>query len=664
MDYLTVKELAELKGCSGQYIRKQIAIGAINADQVVNEANGHTSYLIPVSSLSEELQAKYYKQKRTETGLLPEQESDVVKPAKKPTVPQRSFEELSADERAEVNLWTEIVREWQGLRNTYKGSKTEFDKLYVGKCQLEHSEIKVSTDILYRKWNAYRNNNIEGLIDKRGAWNKGNCKIPAPVWDFFLYSWLDENQPTASLCYRQTIDWTAEFYPELVCEIPTERSFRRQIERDVKYAIKVLMREGEKAFNDRCAPYIMRMYENLEANDCWIADNHTFDIISSDGKTKHRLYLTAFTDAKSGVMVGWNITESPCAQSTILALRHGIMRFGIPKCIYVDNGREFLNISFGGKGHRSHKSMKDQPEPPAILKRLGIEMRNAIVRNAKAKPIERTFRTVKEQFSKLFEGFCGGTILERPESLKFRIKSGKIPRDYEIRDVFDSWIDGEYNCQRYGGSERCFKGMSRIDVWNKTIKEVRQANERDLNLMLMSTTRAQKIKRNGVYVTICGEKYWYMNPEETIMNLRHEVFVRYDPADLRSVRLYDAATDKFMFEWQLADVLMLNYLETVQENVVDAQERIRMTKKFVHEQAAGITANLSNEQRITMIEMTVNKAEKNKTDKFKIQMPNKIIPVMAGEELKEEKMAAGTECITVDISPRRIAENAAKRKER
>lgn len=664
MDYLTVKELAKLKVCSERYIRTQIKDGKLQAEKTINTSNGHESYLVSVSSLSEELQAKYYKQKRTETGLLPEQESDVVKPAKKPTVPQRSFEELSADERTEVNLWTEIVREWQGLRNTYKGSKTEFDKLYVGKCQLEHSEVQVSTDILYRKWNAYRNNNIEGLIDKRGAWNKGNCKIPAPVWDFFLYCWLDENQPTASLCYRQMIDWTAEFYPELVCEIPTERSFRRQIERDVKYAIKVLMREGEKAFNDRCAPYIMRMYENLEANDCWIADNHTFDIISSDGKTKHRLYLTAFTDAKSGVMVGWNITESPCAQSTILALRHGIMRFGIPKCIYVDNGREFLNISFGGKGHRSHKSMEDQPEPPAILKRLGIEMRNAIVRNAKAKPIERTFRTVKEQFSKLFEGFCGGTILERPESLKFRIKSGKIPRDYEIRDVFDSWIDGEYNCQNYGGSERRFKGMSRIDVWNKTITEVRQANPNDLNLMLMSTTRAQKIKRNGVYVTICGEKYWYMNPEETIMNLQHEVFVRYDPADLRSVRLYDAATDKFMFEWQLADALMLDYLESVQENVANAQERIRMTKKFVHEQAVGITANLSNEQRITMIEMTVNKAEKNKTDKFKIQMPKRIIPVMAGEEYINEKQAVGAEDIPVEINLRTIAQSAAERKER
>lgn len=662
MDYLTVKEVAELKGCSERYIQRLVKSNKLVAEECINSSNKQPCYSIAVSTLSDELQAKYYKQKRNETRLLPERVENKTISMQKQEIPQRSFEELSADERAEVNLWSEIVTEWQGLRNAYKGSKTNFDKLYVGKCQLEHSEIKVSTDILYRKWNAYRHNNIEGLIDKRGAWNKGNSKIPAPVWEYFLYCWLDENRPTASLCYRSTIDWTTEFYPELVCEIPTERSFRRQIERDVKYAIKVLMRDGEKAFNDRCAPYIMRMYENLEANDCWIADNHTFDIISFDGKTKHRLYLTAFTDAKSGVMVGWNITDSPCAQSTILALRHGIMRFGIPKCIYVDNGREFLNISFGGRGNRSRKSMEDQPEPPAILKRLGIEMRNAIVRNARAKPIERTFRTVKEQFSKLFEGFCGGTILERPESLKHRIKSGKIPCDYEIRDVFDSWIDGEYNCQNYGGSERCFKGISRIDVWNKTIKEVRQANERDLNLMLMSTTRAQKIKRNGVYITICGEKYWYMNPEETIMNLQHEVFVRYDPADLRSVRLYDAATDKFMFEWQLADVLMLNYLETVQEDVADAQERIRMTKKFVHDQASGITANLSNDQRITMIEMTVNKAEKNKADKFKIQMPKRIIPVMAGEEYINKKQAVGAEELPVEINLKAIAQSFAERK--
>lgn len=119
------------------------------------------------------------------------------------------------------------------------------------------------------------------------------------VWEAFLWYWLDENRPTVSLCYRKTVNWTEQFYPELVDLIPTERSFRRHIENDVKYAVKVLMRDGEKAFNDRCLPYMMRMYDKLEANECWIADNHTFDIQSYDDEGKiHRLYLTAFLDSK------------------------------------------------------------------------------------------------------------------------------------------------------------------------------------------------------------------------------------------------------------------------------------------------------------------------------------------------------------------------------
>ncbi len=662
MDYLTVKEAAELKGCSLQNLQKQIKDGKICAEQRVHPKNNRMCYMIPVSAFPEPLQAKWYKQKRTEAGLLPEAKEEKSEVKVRKTARQRSFEELSADEREEVMLWTDIVKEWQGMRNTYQGSKVEFDKLYVGKCQLEHPDVRISSGILYRKWNAYRSNNIEGLIDKRGAWNKGIGAIPAPVWDAFLWEWLDENKPTASLCYRNTIAWTEEFYPELVPEIPTERSFRRQIDRDIDYALKTLMRDGEKAFRDRCVPYIMRMYDKLEANDCWIADNHTFDIISLDGKTKHRLYLTAFLDAKSGVLTGWNITDSPTSQSTVLALRHGIMRFGIPKCIYVDNGREFLNFDVGGKGHRTRASDANKSNPTTIFKRLGIEMRNAIVRNARAKPIERTFCTVKNQFSKLWEGFCGGTILERPESLKRRIKNGEIPCDYEVREALDVWIDGEFNCQEYGGSEPQFKGKSRIDVWNSTITSVRKASESDLNLMLMRSTRKQQIKRNGVQITFRGEQIWYMHPEQTIMNLKHEVYVRYDPADLRTVRIYDAATERFMFEWQLADALMVDYLDDIQENIADGQERIKMSAKFIHEQAKGITANLSAEQRITMIDMSIKKARRNKDEKFRIQMPSNIIPIMAGEENINEKRAVGAESTGVVIDLVTMRENAAKRK--
>ena len=153
-------------------------------------------------------------------------------------------------------------------------------------------------------------------------------------------------------------------------------------------------RNGDKAFSDKCLPYVERLYDDLHANDVWIADNHTFDFFTAgkDGKVR-RLYLTAFLDAKSGAMMGWNLTYAPSGDSTLLALRHGILRCGVPKAVYFDNGSEFLVSDIGGRGHRRRKDWNKDPLPPNILQFLGIEMHNAIVRNAKAKPIERTFCT-------------------------------------------------------------------------------------------------------------------------------------------------------------------------------------------------------------------------------------------------------------------------------
>lgn len=663
MEYLTVKEVAELKGCSGSYVSRLIKCGKLKSITESNEKNGQPRYMIPVSSLPEDLKSKYYGRLKKDSGIItePEKESTQAKKAKVKRI--LNFEDCTEEQRKAINTWTSVLNEWQGLRARYN-SKTEFDKLYIGKCQLEHPELQISTDILYRKWAAYKKNDLAGILGLRGAWNKGKSTIPEPVWQAFLWFWLEENQPPLRDCYKCTIDWTEEFYPELLGDIPTERSFRRRVQSDVVKAIKELERNGEKAFSDRCMPYIMRMYDELQPNDVWIADNHTLDIQSLDENgERHRLYLTAFLDAKSGVLVGWNITETVDSQSTILALRHGIHRFGIPKAVYFDNGREFLTHDVGGKGHRKHKSDDDKIEPPTILKRLGIEMHNAIVRNAKAKPIERTFRTVKEQFSRLFSGFCGGTVLEKPESLKRRIKEGKIPQDYEIREVLEEWIDGDFNLQPYGGSERKYKNMSRLDVWNNEIREVRKASEDELNLMLMRSTRVQKIKRNGVHITVCGEKIWYMHPEQTIMHLDEEVYVRYDPADLKTVRIY-SKEDRLLYIWSCADALLVDYITSEQQDIADAQQIAHHSKKFVRDMAKGLTAGLTNEQKITMLDMKVRKAHSAKSEKFHIQMPKNIIPVRADEEFPEqEKMAVGTEreCVVIDL--KKMKQNSELRKE-
>lgn len=101
----------------------------------------------------------------------------------------------------------------------------------------------------------------------------------------FLDIFLTENKPSISRCYLLAQEWCKEFYPELVEKIPVERTFRRHVENDVLEAIKIYMRDGEKAMKDKCLPYIQRMYDNLNANDVWIADNHTLDIISESDET-------------------------------------------------------------------------------------------------------------------------------------------------------------------------------------------------------------------------------------------------------------------------------------------------------------------------------------------------------------------------------------------
>ena len=55
LDYLTTKELSELKGCSMQILQKQIKNGKIFAEQQPHPQNKQLCYMIPVSALSEDL---------------------------------------------------------------------------------------------------------------------------------------------------------------------------------------------------------------------------------------------------------------------------------------------------------------------------------------------------------------------------------------------------------------------------------------------------------------------------------------------------------------------------------------------------------------------------------------------------------------------------------
>lgn len=125
MEYLTVAKTADLKGCSERYIKKLCKDGKLSCNIEINDRN-RPKYMIPISSLPEDLQAKYYAQKRAEAGLelVAQPVKNALKQPKKPV--KTSIEEFSEDERDEIALWVDILRDWQRYRDQYPGKKPKW----------------------------------------------------------------------------------------------------------------------------------------------------------------------------------------------------------------------------------------------------------------------------------------------------------------------------------------------------------------------------------------------------------------------------------------------------------------------------------------------------------------------------------------------------------
>lgn len=667
MDYLTAKEFSELKGCSERYAQRLVKEDKIYSEQRINPYNNQMCYMIPVSALSDDLQAKYYKQKRTETGIMPE-EAKPEEPKEKSLKyrskgEKRSFESFSSEERETIQFWIDLLNEWQAERSKRK-DKTEFDKIFVAHRIYLNADINISSDILYRKYSAYKNECYEELIDKRGGWNKGKSKLAddSVIWQSFLSLYLNQSEPKISKCYRMVCAYIAEEYPELTVEIPSEVCFRRKI-KTLPFAVLEYSHKGNKALHDHCAPYANRRKDDIFANDVWVMDNYTIDVIikeSENSEKNKRLYITTVLDVKSNVLVGWNITESPDSNSTLDALRFAMLRFGIPKILYFDNGREFTTLDIAGE-QRRRKVAKDKKGdiPLTIVEKLGVKLIFAKPTNAQAKVVERIHRVIKEQYCTAQYGYCGGNVVERPEILKTNIKNGNIETEAELRETFADFADNIYNVQPYGSSETKYKGMTLIDVWNASIAEtsIRKASAEVLDLIMLRNAGFQNVKRNGVFIMYHGEKIWYYDKNITWQHIGEKVCVRYDRNDPSNVRIYDTE-DRYLFSWECADWLITRYFGESKEKLAE----LGRGQANVIKQIKARSIELKGGIRLTQKDGLKYVAKQN-AGKFNIQMPKNIIPVMANEDAAEFKQAAGDENIIVPIDVKKITRNAAKRKE-
>lgn len=649
--YLTVNEVAELKKCSIQYIRKSALNGDIKAEMQINE-NNRPVYKIPLSALTVPEQRKYYKSKNIAIPdeLLPKRQQ-------KKEQNNKSFDEFNAEEREEIANWIRILKEWQEFCDKSKLQKVPATIKFCEMQKVVNPDLNISKSILYRKMQAYKEDDLAGLIDNRGHWKKGKSTISATAWECFMYFYLDERQYTIQACRDYTEMWLRQENRFDLLPLPSYAAFYRKVQNEIPEPLEVLGRQGEKAFRDRCAPYIKRKYENMASNDFWIADTHTFDVMTKDENGKvHRLYLSAFFDARSGIFTGCYVASSASSNGTLNALRKAIKRRGIPNNIYVDNGREFLNFDVGGLGHRQKKSTKDKFAPPPIFERLGIKMTNAIVRNAKAKIIERRFKDVKERLSKLFPTYTGGNVLEKPENLKKILKnSDNIPTDAEFTQAVEDILEYYFNELPYSGAVNEDEGKTRMQVYNENLFEKRIASESDLNLMLMRSTRSQKVSRRGVHLIVAGRQIDYFDDELMYNHYGDSVYCRYDPEDLSYVRVYDL--DDNYIATVKADSDAIGEYGISKDEIATAQRKVKNLEKIAKQELKATT--ITSLGKKTALELVLAQAEENKANREEYK-PKVISIQRANEQQSELKKAVGAEN-DVEIDITRMIRNAENR---
>lgn len=322
---------------------------------------------------------------------------------------------------------------------------------------------------------------------------------------------------------------------------------------------EILGRLGEKAYNDKCAPYISRDPGSLRSNEVWVTDQKQVDVrLRGAGEQLGRIWMVSFFDARSWKVMGYWFGPILSSDMVISAAAVAIGRHGVPKSILMDLGKEFQCTAFNG-GFRKIKGETLLRETQGLCQRLGIGVINAIGRNPQTKPIER-WHDVASEFDKRIPGWCGRNTEERPEVLaEFERQHeewkstgrGQSPLWTIQQYLFEfvRWIENEWNAQ-HRGRGKYLRGMTPNECWNTHLPEggARRITPAELELAT-AEHRTLKVARGGqINITVYGQTIEYQAPE-LFLRQGQDLEVILSRRSLRSITVLDKASDgRFLCE--------------------------------------------------------------------------------------------------------------------
>ena len=293
-------------------------------------------------------------------------------------------------------------------------------------------------------------------------------------------------------------------------------------------------RRGDKAVKDTIIKSIDRDDSSIKPLQVFVVDGHTLSVFVKHpitGKPFRPTLIMVF-DWGSRYPAGMSLALTEDSQHTLTAFRNAFLHAGVlPPWAYLDNGKAFRSKLFNAKWEE-HDLEK---EFAGIFPRLGIEAHFARPYNARAKVVERFFKTMQDQWEKRQQSYCGAGIHNKPAHMARNEKwmqemyGAKAMEYNECMDSIYEWIRYEYGISVHQG----IKAKPYEAFMNAERLPERQFDPTQLNILMLTAER-KRLREEGI--TLNKNRYW---APELVDHVGKSLVIRYDYADLRSIFVYD-----------------------------------------------------------------------------------------------------------------------------
>lgn len=511
MDFVTVAEAAQLEGVTDEAIRLKVVANKYRtrlADEI--SANGRRKTLIDVHSLSIPAQIKYYRIEEKSAAGPAAQLAGVSEQARKV-----GLERLA------------IVNEAEEIRERYRLSVGGSDS---ASAVAALTALAASHQISYAtlcRWRAdFRRDGFVGLLPKYGS-TRGS-RLDPRIKEAIETEWLQPKKLSQQQVYEIVALWCAE----QLLPAPSYKTVQRIIDK-IPAAVATYHRSGRAKWASDAMPKETRDLSTIAVNEWWCGDHREFDCFVCVGNKIMRPWLTSWEDLRSRTIVGRCISFQPNSTTIAAAFRAGVLTYGAPQHVYIDNGKDYDAHYLNGKV-KKFAAVDLNQAAQGVFAQLGIRVHHAIPYSAWSKPIERWHRNITSWEHDL-PGWCGKDNKERPEKLAEEIHSGALLTLEQFTALFDQWV-AQYNARIHTAL-----GCAPNDLWEGITRRIPEI--RALDLLLMEEER-RRVHPSGIKV-FPGRWHW---AGELALYVGNDVTVRYDRNDVGRVFVFLEGGRKFLCE--------------------------------------------------------------------------------------------------------------------